>query len=304
MRTMLSRALLAGTVASLTIGVGASMWAGCAAEDELPSADTGTEPFDGSGGDTRFQVIDVRDDAVTAVVLCGEEQLCDPDVPAICTPLMSDAAPDAIEPADAPGDGSTAGSTSACRIVKRDNRSIASCAPAGKTLESQFCSSDDDCAPGLACTGEPGLGRCFRFCCKAWSMPQQAPDAGGGTHYCTPQPLAARPSEKVPVWVKLDNCTLLDDMLQCIAGHTCTVVTNDGRTSCVPAGSGRDYASCATEPCDRGYVCLGTTDRRCRKLCKESEGSAACPAGGYCQRVPTIPEGFGICAGGDAGTMK
>jgi hypothetical protein len=306
MRSLATRAILAGTTALLTLGVVASMWAGCATSSDGDMADTGTPPFDGSNSDTRFQVVDVRDETATAVNLCGEEQLCDPDVPAICTPLMSDAAADTtpVDAEDAVGDGSTSGTSSACRVVKRDNRTIASCAPAGKTLESQFCKSDDDCAPGLACTGDPEGGRCFRFCCKAWTMPQLAPDAGGGTHYCTPQPLAARPTEKVPVWVKLDNCTLLDDMLQCIAGHTCTVVTNDGRTSCVQAGTGRDYASCATEPCDRGYVCLGTTDRRCRKLCKESEGSTACPAGGYCQRVPTIPDGFGICAGGDAGTMK
>lgn len=303
MRSLVSRAIVAGSAALVTIFVASAAWTGCSTSDSSTAAPDSPTPFE-SGGDTRIQIVDVRDDAAPTVTLCGEDQLCDPDVPAICTPLKTDAAvveTDATDEDVGPGDGSTAGSTSACRVVKKDNRSVASCAPAGKTLESQFCASDDDCAPGLTCTGEPGLGRCFRFCCKAWTTPSQAPDAGGGTHYCTPQPLAARPSEKVPVWVKLDNCTLLDDKLQCAEGTTCTVVTNDGRTSCVPAGSGRDYASCAIEPCDRGYVCLGTVDRRCRKLCLESEGSSACPAGGYCQRVPTIPEGYGICAGGDAG---
>ena len=299
MTSLVSRALLAGSIALATVGALASLGSGCAAESSAESADTGEKPFEG-GGDTRVQVIDVRDDVAVTVTLCGEEQLCDPDIAAICTPLMSDAATDSSDTGQMMTDAS--GSTSACRIVKKDNRSIASCAPAGKTLESQFCASDDDCSPGLTCTGEPGLGRCFRFCCHAYAMPTKAPDAGGGTHYCTPQPLAARPTEKVPVWVKLDNCTLLDDKLQCAENTTCTVVTNDGRTSCVPAGSGRDYASCATEACDRGYVCLGTADRRCRKLCKEADGSAACPSSSYCQRVPTIPMGFGICAGGDAGT--
>jgi hypothetical protein len=130
-----------------------------------------------------------------------------------------------------------------------------------------------------------------------------AADAGGGAFYCTLQSLANGDpaTDKVPVWVPLSNCTLLDDALQCLEGTTCSVVTNDGRTTCVPVGTGRDYASCAEEACDRGYVCLGSVDRRCRKLCKESEGAAACADGAYCQKTPTIPDGYGICAGGDAG---
>ncbi len=186
--------------------------------------------------------------------------------------------------------------TNACRVVHRDDTILSACAPAGKIAEGEFCANDDGCAPGLACVGEPGLGRCFRYCCAVWTDKTLVPDAGGGTHYCTPRPLAARPLDKVPVWVKLDNCTLLEDQAQCPEGTTCTVVTNDGKTTCVPAGSGRDYASCAEEPCDRGYVCLGSSDRRCRKLCDEKDPS--CPGGAHCQRVPTIPTGYGICSGG------
>src|SRR5262249_45823084 len=144
-------------------------------------------------------------------------------------------------------------------------------------------------------------GRCAPYCCAAFEDPVLAADAGAGTRYCTLRPLSADQDIKVPVWLNLDNCTLLDDALQCPGDTTCTVVTNDGRTTCVQVGTGRDYAPCDVEACDRGYVCLGSVDRRCRKLCKESEGTAACAGGQYCQRAPTIPEGYGICAGGDAG---
>lgn len=292
---------------ALTVALAAASFVGMVAvgcgsssNDTAPSSvDAG--PDDGLVSDTHVQVIDVTDDVQTQSNLCGEESFCDPDVAAFCTPLKSDAgASDAAS--DVSDGGDAAMTTLACRIVLRDNHSVAACAAAGTVTESNFCASDDECAPGLACVGEPGLGRCLRYCCKAWSTPAQTPgDAGTATHYCTPQPLAARPTDHVPVWVKLDNCTLLDDELQCAKGTTCTVVTNDGRTTCVPAGSGRDYASCADAPCDRGYVCLGTVDRRCRKLCRESD-STACSGGGYCQKVPTIPTGYGICAGGDAGT--
>jgi hypothetical protein len=288
------------------------MLAGGCADEALDGVGPGVADAtsDVGGSDTRVQVIDVGDEVGSVSPLCGDERLCDPDVAAICTPIASDTGAGGASDTGAGGASDTgaggasdtgAGGTLACRIVLRDNRSVAACAPAGTVTESNFCASDDECAPGLGCVGQSGLGRCLRYCCKEWAAPKPPGDGGAATHYCTPQPMAARPSERVPVWVKLDNCTLLADELQCAKGTTCTVVTNDGRTTCVPAGAGRDYASCAAEPCDRGYVCLGTTDRRCRKLCRDSEGSTECSGGAYCQRLPTIPSGFGICAGGDAG---
>src|SRR5262245_24053743 len=119
MRSLLSRAILAGSAALVTLAATAAAWTGCSTEGAATPVEDATHPFE-SGGDTRVQVVDVRDDATPTVVLCGEEQLCDPDVPAICTPLKSDAAIDVVVDAeDAGSDGSTAGSTSACRIVKR-----------------------------------------------------------------------------------------------------------------------------------------------------------------------------------------
>jgi len=290
MRPLLFRTVIAAVASLAAVALVGGAWVGCSAqqEDDLKGFDA-SAPID-APEDTLVQVVDVRDDAGTTAALCGEEQLCDPDVPALCTSLAGDAGEDT--------ESETGATENACRIIKRGNFSIAGCAPAGKVTESQFCSSDDECAPGLTCVG--ALGRCLRFCCREWTTPGGTPDAGGGTHYCTPRPLTARPTEKVPVWVKLDNCTLLDDALQCLEGTTCTVVTNDGRTTCVQAGSGRDYAPCAEEACDRGYVCLGSTERLCRKLCKTTD-TTGCPGGGYCQRLPTIPEGYGICTGGDAG---
>lgn len=324
MRPILARTAF-GLVTAITLG-SIALGGGCASESETSGAapDAAAGAADATG-DTRVHPVEVGEDAAGTTELCGEEKLCDPDIAAICTPLEPDAggspdaddspdvgsSPDAdaedagaSDTADAVSDAPAGtGSVSACRVTKRENRTVAACAPAGKVLESQFCGSDDECAPGLACVGEPGLGRCLRYCCGAWTAPDLSPDAGGGTHYCTPKPLAARPSEKVPVWVKLDDCTLLEDELNCPEGTTCTVVTNDGRTTCVPAVPGqREWASCVEQGCDKGYVCLGTIDRRCRKLCRESEGAAGCAGGGYCQRVPTIPDGFGICSGGDAGT--
>lgn len=256
-----------------------------------PAADDSGGPVD-TGLDTRVQVFDVADEASTKQDLCGNLELCDPDFPTICTPLGKDTgvAVDGSGGADAVAD---APSLLACRVIRNDNKITAACAPAGKAAEEELCSSDDVCEPGLACVGdEPGVGRCLRYCCKAALAPS-APDPAG-THYCTPKHLAGRTEDRIPVWVKLDNCTLLQDELQCPKNTTCTVVTNNGKTTCVPRGTGRDGARCEVDPCDQGYVCMGTSERRCRKICVLKTG-AGCSDGGVCQALPTMPADFGIC---------
>lgn len=266
---------------------------------------------------------EIGDDAEAPSDLCGTaaQRRCDPDLAAVCVSLR-DAGPsgdaDTEPPDDAPdafvADGGTedaagdadvqsadGGATiSACRVVAGDLGPAAVCAPAGEIEESQFCRGDAECAPGLACVGEPGLGRCLRYCCAASRGGAAPTDAGLATHYCTARPLSADPAVRVPVWIRLDDCTLLGDELQCPSGTTCSVVTDDGRTTCVRAGTARDHERCDQEPCDRGYVCLGRVERRCRKLCVVDKASE-CPSGGYCQPAPTMPEGYGICTAGDAG---
>jgi hypothetical protein len=253
-------------------------------------ADDGANPDDGggvdSGRDTRVQVFDVREETEGKPDLCGNLESCDPDYATICTPIKDSGVTADADAADAP-------SLLACRVVRSDNKVMAACAPAGKAIEDELCSGDEVCGPGLACIGdEPGIGRCLRYCCKAALAPA-APDPAG-THYCTPKRLAGRTEDKVPVWVKLDNCTLLQDELQCPKNTACTVVTNDGKTTCVPRGTGREGARCEVEPCDQGYVCMGTTERRCRKICVLKTG-AGCADAAVCQALPTMPTGFGIC---------
>src|SRR6185503_14555713 len=112
------------------------------------------------------------------------------------------------------------------------------------------------------------------------------------THYCTALSDKGQPGLKVPVCAKLDNCTLLDDKAQCPTGSVCTVVRNDGGTTCVPEGTLGECDLCPDGGCSAGFVCLGPSDnRRCRKLCHAGADSE-CRATTRCESLPTIPKDF------------
>ncbi len=319
--------LLSGGCAAL---VALATAAGCSydrpSEGDVIFKETGTADV----GDA--QVFEVGDDAVASRdKLCGELDLgtCDPDRGEICTHLDAgldagldgggdsatpDGAPDGDAPEggtlppdaafDAPYDAFGSGTTNACRVVKEANKAKTACAPAGVLLLDAICAIDADCAPGLACVGAISP-RCLPYCCGG--TPELDPCHASG-RYCTPLPLAERPSDKVPVCVTPDNCTLLDNSGDICPKDvtTCTVVTKYGDTSCVPAaplGSGLDLACCdETHPCALFYACLGPTGARaCRKLCHEGRDEEC--TRGVCQKASTIPAGFGLCSVGDAGSL-
>ena len=119
---------------------------------------------------------------------------------------------------------------------------------------------------------------------------------GGGTlhfrHF--PEPLA------VPVCVQADNCKLDDaypcDPTQaggctCPESKMCTVVRDDGTTSCVTPGSGRSGDAC---PCAPSYFCSQGV-QTCVKVCK-TDRSTDCGTG-RCQATAGFPTGFGLCTG-------
>ncbi len=273
-------ALLSGGVAAAALpSVGCSYESAADATTTLHPIDTGTS------GDA--QLIEVGGDDGGHVELCGAVRRCDPDRTDICSSAPNDAGSDTGD-ADAVPDAPT---LLACRVLREGGSVIASCAPAGTAADSAYCTSDDDCEPGLACVGDPG--RCLPYCCGATA----GADPCGKARYCAALAVAARPNDRVPVCAPLDNCPLLQDQDHCPTGSSCTVVRNDGATTCVPIGSGQDFQAC---PCDRGYVCLGPDGNRlCRKLCKVGDHTA-CGAG-TCEALSTIPSGFGICTAADGG---
>ena len=256
-------------------------------------ADAG--PSDGAGTDGPRADLGTDLGPELGVDDAGDETAVDTAPPPPPPPPVDDAATDG--PA---GDTFGSGTRTACRVVRLKNQPATACAAAGLGPIDAWCTSDADCAPGLGCVGEVPAARCLPYCCSAG--PGFDPCHAKG-RYCTPLPLAARPTDRVPVCVEPDHCTLLSDVDTCQKGTTCTVVTSFGDTTCVPVGSCRDLQLCNNTACDRGYACLGpSADRRCRKLC-HARHDEECPAG-KCETATSIPSGFGICAIADAGATS
>jgi hypothetical protein len=96
----------------------------------------------------------------------------------------------------------------------------------------------------------------------------------------------------VPVCVPLSSglnglpCVLLNDAT-CAPDEQCSVVRDNGATSCITVGTAQDGESCEREHCARDFVCLGPLgSRRCAPLCKTLE-PGQCMAGRTC--IGTLP---------------
>ncbi|GAC1601004.1 MAG: hypothetical protein NVS3B20_21880 [Polyangiales bacterium] len=270
-----ARVSILGAVSSLLPAIGCSYTYSDAAGPPLHPFDAGADNVVNLDG-----VANIDDATTPGQRYCGTLH-CNPDDPFLCVASESDGGLSKL----------------ACRVVEGPE---AVCAPAGLQGEGTIgCLSDNDCAPGLACVAGLGLGggRCLKYCCSALS----SSDSCDPSQYCTPLPLTARPKSKVPVCAKLDNCRLLADFEKCATGSTCTVVRNDGATTCIPTGVLGECADCSMEACAAGSACLGpANNRRCRKLCHAGK-DLECHSK-RCESLPTIPIDFGVCAPGiDAG---
>jgi hypothetical protein len=179
--------------------------------------------------------------------LCqASESTCFPDdVFPVCDPPLADAGLAGLDERSSP----------TCRVVA--SGSDPSCFPAGLGLTNATCSQSNDCAAGHECIA---AGSCQHYCC-------------GGTpsceinEFCDVQPTAQDPTVVVPVCMSEVPCLLFQDEF-CPASQQCSVVREDGSTSCVNVGAAQDGDSCDAAHCARGLVCLGAQGaKQCAPLC-------------------------------------
>ncbi|WP_438024745.1 hypothetical protein [Sorangium sp. So ce233] len=177
-----------------------------------------------------------------------------------------------------------------CQLALVDGDAIPSCRPVGRFDKGGPCHRGTDCTIGLGCAAVDGEGGvCRQYCCG--NVESCAP----GT-YCDERPMAESILEggapvSIPVCVPAVNCELLNDSV-CPAGQTCTIVREDGTTSCVAPGAGRADESC---PCAPGFVCSMLTNQ-CKQLCRIDGSARDCGAGAKCQGGSrAYPPGFGVC---------
>jgi hypothetical protein len=205
------------------------------------------------------------------------------------------------------GEGGSAAPMGFCQIeVAGSGAPHSFCGTTGLTELNGVCNSVRDCEPGLGCVlgtvpgmGEgggvpaPPVGICRPYCCDDLEQCKE------GT-FCAPQPLfdAATVLDDpgtalpIPVCMPIDPCQLLGE--DCDEGQTCSVVRADYSTSCVPVGQG---SLCDPCPCAEDHICnFGTS--RCLKLCDTN--ISECPGTGAVCQGSGLPDGVGICIGGEA----
>ncbi len=171
-----------------------------------------------------------------------------------------------------------------CKLAPISGEAISGCAPAGDLAVGDPCQTAADCGVGLACVATPSGGLCRPYCCG----PVEACPVDT---YCAPV-LMAEAAVKIPVCLPAKKCKPLDDTT-CMDGQTCTIVRDDGTTSCVDPGEGSRGDFC---PCAAGQVCSKITNT-CLKLCHIGSDTADCGAGSCQGGVMGYPDGIGICVG-------
>jgi hypothetical protein len=245
------------------------------------SGGTGTGGQDASIVITPDATPDGYDPAKPFAHLCAQGECAPGSDPPSCAP----GEPGAGGNGGGGGSGGEADPTS-CKLVPGQMGAEGVCTAPGANEVQQVCQTAADCADGLGC-GATNL--CLHYCC---GFAEDCPELT----YCAPAAIAEEPEAEpsVPLCVPVKDCALLDD--DCAETETCSIVREDGTTSCIPAGAGETCDPC---PCAQGYIC-SKGPNVCLKLCHTAR-SDECGMG-FCQGgASNYPSDIGVCVGGEAG---
>lgn len=183
----------------------------------------------------------------------------------------------------------------ACRVsippgsTATDATPVPACAPAGTAGDGAWCKTSAECAAAYDCVG---AGTCQKYCCSGNTECDSA-------DFCDIQPTAQASTVDIPVCMPIHppgGCTLLDTDA-CTGTETCSVVRENGQTSCVPVGSAAVHDPCDETHCAAGLVCLGAVGQReCYQLC-HTASQTDCTAPQTCKGgLPFFPDpATGIC---------
>ncbi len=280
-------------LATPVLGVsGCDYYVAASGQDSVPTVQN-LVPLDaGDAGDAFVAEGDGGAQApVTGSPLCGATTAaaaaatpCNPDSPttAMACGLTPDAATD---------DGDVA-----CRVVPASGANTSSgmvqavCAPAGPGEDGSWCKMSAECAAGYDCVG---AGTCQHYCCAG-------NDECVASEFCDIQPTTQMTGLLVPVCMPISpasGCALLGGSSVCPDAQTCSVVRENGATSCVAVGAQKAGQECDEAHCAADLVCLGTPgERTCYQLCHTST-AAECSSTQTCKGgLPLFPDpSIGIC---------
>jgi hypothetical protein len=190
------------------------------------------------------------------------------------------------------------------------------CTAAGTGTDGAACRTSTDCASSFECVGS---GVCRQYCCYSTcdstqfcDIQRETPAAGGlPVPVCMPiqpctllkqSPAAGLDGGNGPSDAAADADTTDGNANggntpdghaaepnapgTCAADQTCAVValtSGVALTSCVQNGNAGVGASCESEHCAAGLMCIGTSgNRRCYQLCHTLDASTECPSNQTC----------------------
>jgi hypothetical protein len=265
--------------------------AAAGADDSTPTVNNLASIDGGDAGDAADVGVDVPQTPTS-----GGSPLCGTPTSAVAaTTCNPDNAPTAAVCNVAPdAQAGTNTSSLACRIEAAPGSNASSgqvqpvCAPAGVGGDGSWCKASSECAPAYDCVG---AGTCQRYCCSG-NVECVA------SEFCDIQPTTQTTSIQIPVCMPIEpaaGCTLLAS--SCPTTETCSVVRENGATSCVAIGAAKAGSECDTAHCASGLVCLGTPgERRCYELCHTSDPSECSSTQSCTGGLPLFPDpSVGIC---------
>ncbi|MEM9192267.1 MAG: hypothetical protein AAGF12_24045 [Myxococcota bacterium] len=160
--------------------------------------------------------------------------------------------------------------------------------PAGEA-----CELSDECAPGLSCFAEGRGGVCARPCC-----PTEVAACGATPEFQCRGGGVLQGGEPSAYWhcTQVRPCQVLFPEDACGSREGCYIISDDGETQCLHAGTAETNEGCSTQnDCAPGFFCGGLGRRTCRRICSLDVPSECPPGEGECQAQTYTPDGSGIC---------
>ncbi|HEX3345487.1 MAG TPA: hypothetical protein VHS09_12975, partial [Polyangiaceae bacterium] len=203
-------------------------------------------PVGVDGGDAGPMTVDAGLEAQTIAPALQGSPLCNAPLTGSCYPDEPTTSKACGLAPDGGAYNATAGTDNAalaCRVMATppDPTGAAqapSCEPAGTAGDGSWCKSSSECQAGFDCVGS---GTCQHYCCSGNTECGPELPVSPADEFCDIQATTQATGVEIPVCMPIHpagGCKLLAPDV-CASTETCSVVRDDGSTSCVAIGGAK-----------------------------------------------------------------